>query len=79
IDLRKEMIEVNCIDRLGKMTKVRCSESDTIGDLKELVADQVGTSAERIILKKWYTVFKDHICLRDYEITHLFEIEIYYK
>ncbi len=41
------------------------SPDDTIGDLKKLVAAQTGTKSEKIILKKWYTVYKDHITLED--------------
>lgn len=44
------------------------SGDDTIGDLKKLVAAQTGTRHDKIVLKKWYTVFKDHITLDDYEI-----------
>ncbi|GAA5932640.1 hypothetical protein JCM3775_005984, partial [Rhodotorula graminis] len=40
---------------------------DTVGDLKKLIAAQTGTKAEKIVLKKWYTIYKDHITLRDYE------------
>ena len=36
------MIEVVCNDRLGKKIRVKCNEDDTIGDLKKLIAAQVG-------------------------------------
>lgn len=39
-----------------------------MGDLKKLIAAQTGTNAQKIILKKWYTAFKDHVQLQDYEI-----------
>lgn len=39
-----------------------------MGDLKKLIAAQTGTIASKIQLKKWYTTYKDHIELRDYEI-----------
>ncbi len=45
-----------------------CSEDDTIGDLKKLVAAQTGTRPEKIRIQKWYNVYKDHITLADYEI-----------
>lgn len=48
--------------------RVKCSPTDTVGDLKKLIAAQIGTAASKIQLKKWYTTFKDHIELRDYEI-----------
>ena len=62
------MIEVICNDRLGKKVRVKANEDDTIGDLKKLIAAQVGTRPEKIRIQKWYTVFKDHITLEDYEI-----------
>ena len=36
------MIEVICNDRLGKKIRVKCNEDDTIGDLKKLLAAQIG-------------------------------------
>lgn len=36
------MIEVVLNDRLGKKVRVKCNEDDTIGDLKKLVAAQIG-------------------------------------
>ncbi|EJT45196.1 hypothetical protein A1Q1_06428 [Trichosporon asahii var. asahii CBS 2479] len=74
------MIEVIANDRLGRKGKlsvrciadmtvrVKCLPTDTVGDLKKLIAAQTGTNAQKIILKKWYTAFKDHVQLQDYEI-----------
>ncbi|KAK3842107.1 MAG: ubiquitin-like protein 5 [Linnemannia gamsii] len=74
------MIEVICNDRLGKKVRVKCNENeDTIGDLKKLVAAQTGTNYEKIVLKKWYNIYKDHITLADYEITDGMNIEMYYN
>jgi hypothetical protein len=42
------MIEVICNDRIGKKVRVKCNEDDTIGDLKKLIAAQVGTRPEKI-------------------------------
>ncbi|KAK9465119.1 ubiquitin-related domain-protein [Lipomyces arxii] len=70
------MIEVVCNDRLGKKIRVKCLEDDTIGDFKKLVASQIGTSPEKIILKKGYTAFKDHITLADYEIHNGMNLEL---
>lgn len=36
------MIEVVLNDRLGKKVRVKCNEDDTVGDLKKLVAAQIG-------------------------------------
>lgn len=59
------MIEITCNDRLGKKVRVKCNPDDTVGDLKKLIAAQTGTKWDKIVLKKWYTTFKDHIQLQD--------------
>ena len=99
-----------------------CSEDDTIGDLKKLVAAQTGTRCacicmhqaanedlcscgltqqletlasglgsrhtteklhacrpEKIRIQKWYTIYKDHIMLSDYEIHDGMGLELYYN
>ncbi|MCD7470047.1 Ubiquitin-like 5 [Datura stramonium] len=63
-----KMIEVVLNDRLGKKVRVKCNEDDTIGDVKKLVAAQTGTRPDKIRIQKWYTIYKDHITLKDYEI-----------
>ena len=73
------MIEVVCNDRVGKKIRVKCNPEDTIGDLKKLIAAQIGTRPEKIRLQKWYSVFKDHISLEDYEIRDGSNIELYYN
>lgn len=62
------MIEIQANDRLGKKIKLKCLETDTIGDVKKILGLQIGTPPEKIILKKGYQVYKDHITLDDYEI-----------
>lgn len=73
------MMEVICNDRLGQKVRVKCLPSDTIGDLKRLVAAHTGTRAERIRLQKANVVFKDHITLGDYEIHDGMGLEMYYN
>ena len=73
------MIEITVNDRLGKKVRVKCNEDDSIGDLKKLIAAQTGTRADKIVLKKWYTIFKDHIKLEDYEIHDGMNLELYYQ
>ncbi|ELK28677.1 PREDICTED: ubiquitin-like protein 5 [Myotis davidii] len=70
------MIEVVCNDRLGKKVRVKCNTNDTIGDLKKLIATQTGTRWNKIVLK-WYTIFKDHISLGNYEIHDGMNLELY--
>lgn len=33
--------------------RVKCSQDDTVGDLKKLIAAQTGTDSSKIQLKKW--------------------------
>ena len=73
------MIEVILDDRLGKKVRVKCNEDDTIGDLKKLAAAQLGTRPEKLRIQKWYTVYKDHITLEDYEIHDGMGLELYYQ
>ncbi|KAI3379370.1 hypothetical protein SNEBB_005463 [Seison nebaliae] len=73
------MIEITCNDRLGKKVRVKCNPNDTIGDLKKLIAVQIGTNYEKIVLKKWYTIYKDPISLADYEIHDGMNLELYYQ
>ncbi|XP_036616406.1 ubiquitin-like protein 5 [Trichosurus vulpecula] len=72
------IIEVVCNDRLGKKVRVKCNPEDSIGDLKKLIAAQTGTCWNKIVLKKWYTVFKDHVTLADYEIHDGMNLELHY-
>jgi len=73
------MIEVICNDRLGKKVVVKCEPDDSIGDFKKLLAAQIGTVPEKIVLKKWHSTFKDHISLADYEIGNGSSVELYYS
>ncbi|KAJ3227112.1 Ubiquitin-like 5 [Clydaea vesicula] len=73
------MLEVICNDRTGKKVRVKCNGDDTIGDLKKLISAQIGTKAEKIVLKKSYNIFKDHITIDDYEISDGMSLELYYQ
>lgn len=75
---RDDMIEVILNDRLGKKVRVKCNQSDTVGDLKKLAAAQLGTRWEKIRIQKWYTIYKDHVPLADYEIHDGMGLELYY-
>lgn len=74
-----ETIEVVLNDRLGTKTRVKCRKDDTIGQLKQLAAMQIGCRPEKIRLQKWYNIFKDHIPLEAYEIHDGMSIELYYN
>ncbi|ORY98043.1 ubiquitin-like protein 5-like protein [Syncephalastrum racemosum] len=77
--IQYNLIEVEVNDRLGKKVRVKCSPSDTVGDFKKLVAAQIGTDPKKVILKKWYKEYKDHITLDDYEIHNGMNLELYYR
>ena len=59
------------------LIRVKCNPDDTIGDLKKLLAAQTGTRPEKLRIQKWYTVYKDHITLEDYEIHDGMGLELY--
>jgi ubiquitin-like protein 5 len=63
----------------GRKIRVKCEPDDTVGDLKNLVAAQTGTRAEKIRIQKWHTVYKDHITLADYEIKDGMGLELFYN
>lgn len=44
------MIEIIVNDRMGRKVRVKCFETDTIGDLKKLVAAHIGTRADKLRL-----------------------------
>ena len=73
------MIEIYVNDRMGRKERIKCCPSDTIRDLKKLVAAKTGTRWERIKLQKGFSVYKDNITLDDYEIKHGFGFEMYYN
>ncbi|CAK5281685.1 unnamed protein product [Mycena citricolor] len=70
-------LQIIANDRLGRKVRVKCSPDDTVGDLKKLIAAQTGTDHTKIQLKKWYTIYKDHITLSDYEIHDGMSLEMY--
>jgi len=43
------------------------------------IAAQIGTRPEKIRIQKWYTIYKDHITLEDYEIHDGMGLELYYN
>lgn len=75
----QHMIEIVANDRVGKKVKIKCFPTDTIFNLKQLIAAHIGTKPEKIKLQKSYTIFKDHITLDDYEIKDGSSIELYYN
>jgi ubiquitin-like protein 5 len=73
------MIEIIANDRIGKKVRVKCFPSDTVYNLKQLIAAHIGTKPEKIRIQTSYTTFKDHITLEDYEIKDGSSVELYYN
>lgn len=73
------MMEITLNDRLGKKIKVKCNSEDTVGELKLLVGAMMGMRSEKLRFQKFYTVFKDHITLADYEVVDGMNLELYYN
>uniref|UniRef100_A0A8C8T812 Ubiquitin-like protein 5 n=1 Tax=Peromyscus maniculatus bairdii TaxID=230844 RepID=A0A8C8T812_PERMB len=80
------MIEEVCNDRLGRKVCVKCNTDDTFGDLKKLIArstwlclPSAGIKGVRHHRPAWYTIFKDHVSLGDYEIHDGMNLELYYQ
>ena len=48
------MIEIIVNDRMGRKVRIKCFETDTIGDLKKLVGAHIGTRAEKLRLQRSY-------------------------
>ncbi|KAJ3532375.1 hypothetical protein NM208_g8466 [Fusarium decemcellulare] len=72
-----EMIVVNVNDRLGTKAAVPCLESDTVGQLKMMVAARIGRDPGQIILKRQSErPFKDHITLGDYGISNGVQLDL---
>ena len=67
-----------CHDHLGKKVHVKCNRDDTMGTLKKLIAAQTGTPWNKIVLKKGFAIFKDHVSLADCEILDRMNLELYY-
>ena len=42
-----------------------------------IAAAQLGTRPEKLKIQKWYTIYKDHITLEDYEIHDGMGLELY--
>ena len=61
----QKLITVQANDRIGKKVAVQCLPTDNIAKLKELIGAKVGTEPRKIVLKKGYKEFRDHISLDD--------------
>jgi len=71
------MIVIKINDRLGTTTKVPCLASDSIGDLKKLVAMRIGRKPHEIMLKRQSErPFKDFLTLADYGVSDGVQLDL---
>ncbi|KAI7988338.1 Ubiquitin-like protein 5 [Camellia lanceoleosa] len=60
IEMKKTKDNLGGLDRsVGKKMRVKCNDDDTIGELKKLVAAQIGTRSNKIRIQKWHNVYKE--------------------
>ncbi|KAF4121216.1 ubiquitin-like protein 5 [Geosmithia morbida] len=73
----QEMIIVNINDRLGTKSAIPCLPSDTVGQLKLMVAARIGREPGQIMLKRQgERPFKDIITLEDYGISNGVQLDL---
>jgi hypothetical protein len=73
----QELIVVNINDRLGTKAAVPCLPSDTIGQLKQLIAGRIGRDPGQIMLRRQgERPFKDPITLEDYGISNGVQLDL---
>ncbi|KAG0187911.1 Ubiquitin-like 5 [Apophysomyces sp. BC1034] len=79
VRLQKSQLKSQLRSQEHSLVRVKCSPTDSVGDFKKLVAAQIGTDPNKIVLKKWYKEYKDHITLQDYELNNGMNLELYYR
>ena len=73
----QELIVVNINDRLGTKSAIPCLPSDTVGQLKLMVAARIGREPGQIMLKRQgERPFKDMITLEDYGISNGVQLDL---
>ncbi|GAA0171841.1 hypothetical protein LIER_25782 [Lithospermum erythrorhizon] len=77
----KKTMEVVLNDRtVKKKLRVKCHGSDTIGDLKKVIAAKTCTRVDKIRIKKLGAIFMDdRISLKDYMIHDGVELDLFYN
>ncbi|PFH55664.1 hypothetical protein XA68_17860 [Ophiocordyceps unilateralis] len=74
---QQEMIIVNVNDRLGSKSSIPCLPSDTIGQLKLMVAARIGRDSGQIMLRRQgERPFKDMLSLEDYGISNGVQLDL---
>ena len=73
----EEMIIVNINDRLGTKSAIPCLKSDTIKQLKLMVAARIGREASQILLRRQgERPFKDQLTIDDYGISSGVQLDL---
>lgn len=73
----EELITIHVNDRLGTKATIPCLSSDSIRDLKLLVAAQIGREPHEILLKRQgERPFKDFLTLEDYSIKNGMQLDL---
>ncbi|RDA90306.1 hypothetical protein CP533_3342 [Ophiocordyceps camponoti-saundersi (nom. inval.)] len=74
---QQEMIIVHVNDRLGTKSAIPCLPSDTIGQLKLMIAARIGREAGQIMLRRQgERPFKDMLSLEDYGISNGVQLDL---
>ncbi|CAI0412299.1 unnamed protein product [Linum tenue] len=68
-------------DRQWKKAMMECNEDDIIENLKKQVATHTATKAKKIRSQKFYTIYTDHVTLKNYgihneAINRLFKLKV---
>lgn len=73
------MIEIFVNDYHSHRERIKVMPTDTIGDLKKLIAFKIGTRPEKIRLHFGNKILADNVTLDDYEIHQATEIQMSYQ
>lgn len=73
------MIEIWVNDHHSHRERIKCNPTDTIGDLKKLIAFKIGTRPEKIRLHHANKVLSDNVTLEDYEVHQGTQITMSYQ
>ena len=80
---KKVRIKCNEDDTIGDLKKLIAAQTGTRWTKDWFVSTEsfeiFSPRWDKIVLKKWYTIFKDHIALEDYEIHDGMNLELYYQ
>ena len=79
---KKVRIKCNEDDTIGDLKKLIAAQTGTRWRKSGLFWTEfcnICLRWDKIVLKKWYTIFKDHIALEDYEIHDGMNLELYYQ